>query len=95
MSAQLPGISRRRFVASAGLGAVIPGHGPIGGRAEMIECRDTLATIRDRVAALKGDGKSLNEIVAAKATAAYDAKWGKGKGFVNGDFFTKLVYAGV
>ena len=46
-----------------------------------------------QIAALKGDGKSLNEIVAAKATAAYDAKWGKG--FVNGDFFTKLVYAGV
>ena len=72
---------------------VIPGHGPIGGKAEMIEYREILATIRDRVAALKGEGKSLNEIVAAKPTAAYDAKWGGG--FVNGDFFTKLVYAGV
>jgi glyoxylase-like metal-dependent hydrolase (beta-lactamase superfamily II) len=72
---------------------VIPGHGPVGGKAEMIEYRDTLATIRDRVAALKGDGKSLSEIVAAKPTAAYDAKWGRG--FVNGEFFTKLVYKGV
>jgi glyoxylase-like metal-dependent hydrolase (beta-lactamase superfamily II) len=71
---------------------VIPGHGPVGGNAEMTEYRDTLATIRDRVAALKGDGKSLNEVVAAKPTAAYDAKWGKG--FVNGEFFTKLVYKG-
>jgi len=72
---------------------VIPGHGPVGGKTEMIEYRDILASIRDRVAALKGEGKSLNEIVAAKPTAAYDAKWGTG--FVNGEFFTKLVYKGV
>src|SRR6476646_32611 len=72
---------------------VIPGHGPVGGKTEMTEYRDLLATIRDRVATLKGEGKSLNEIVAAKPTAAYDAKWGTG--FVNGEFFTKLVYKGV
>ena len=72
---------------------VVPGHGPVGGKTEMIEYRDLLASIRDRVAALKEEGKSLNEIVAAKLTAAYDAKWGTG--FVNGEFFTKLVYKGV
>jgi len=72
---------------------VIPGHGPVGGKSEMIEYRDVLTTIRDRVAALKREGKSLNEIVAAKPTAAYDAKWAGG--FVNGEFFTKLVYKGV
>jgi glyoxylase-like metal-dependent hydrolase (beta-lactamase superfamily II) len=72
---------------------VIPGHGPVGGKAEMIEYHDILASIRDRVAALKEEGKSLNEILAAKPTAAYDAKWGTG--FVNGEFFTKLVYKGV
>ena len=72
---------------------VVPGHGPVGGKTEMIEYRDILASIRDRVAALKGENKSLNEIVAAKPTAAYDAKWGTG--FVNGEFFTKLVYKGV
>jgi glyoxylase-like metal-dependent hydrolase (beta-lactamase superfamily II) len=71
---------------------VIPGHGPVGGKAEMIEYRDTLATIRDRVAALKREGKSVDEVVATKPAAAYDAKWGKG--FVNGEFFTKLVYKG-
>jgi glyoxylase-like metal-dependent hydrolase (beta-lactamase superfamily II) len=72
---------------------VIPGHGPVGGKSEMMEYRDLLTSIRDRVAALKGQGKSLDEIVAAKPTAAYDAKWGKG--FVNGEFFTKLVYKGL
>ena len=63
------------------------------GKAEMIEHREILETIRDRLAALKGQGKSLDEIVAAKPTAAYDAKWGTV--FVNGEFFTKLVYKGL
>ena len=72
---------------------VIPGHGPVGGEPEMTEYRDMLAAVRDRVATPKEEGKSLNEIVAAKPTAAYDAKWGTG--FVNGEFFTKLVYKGV
>ena len=72
---------------------VIPGHGSVGGKAEMTEYRDMLATIRDRVAALKEQGKSLDEIVAAKPTAAYDAKWGGL--FINGEFFTKLVYKGL
>jgi glyoxylase-like metal-dependent hydrolase (beta-lactamase superfamily II) len=72
---------------------VVPGHGPIGNKSQLIEYRDVLAAIRDRVAALKREGKSLNEILAGKPTAAYDAKWGGF--FINGEFFTKLVYKGV
>jgi glyoxylase-like metal-dependent hydrolase (beta-lactamase superfamily II) len=72
---------------------VVPGHGPVGGKTEMIEYRDMLSTIRDRIAALKEEGKSLNETVAAKPTADYDAKWGWP--FISGEFFTKLVYKGV
>jgi hypothetical protein len=70
----------------------IPGHGPIGGKAELTEYRDLLVTVRDRISALKKDGKSLTEILAAKPTAAYDAKWAGF--FINGGFFTKLVYKG-
>jgi glyoxylase-like metal-dependent hydrolase (beta-lactamase superfamily II) len=72
---------------------VIPGHGKIGGKAELTEYRDMLVTIRDRVAALKKEGKSLEEAIAAKTTTAYDAKWATG--FITGDVFTKLVYQGV
>ena len=72
---------------------VVPGHGHVGGKTEMIEYRDMLSTIRDRVAALKGEGKSLNEVVAAKPTADYDAEWGWP--FISGEFFTRLVYEGV
>lgn len=72
---------------------VIPGHGPSGNRAQLIEFRDMLHDVREKVAALKKQGKSQEEVVAARPTAAYDQKWG---GFViDGGTFTKLVYQGV
>ena len=52
-----------------------------------------LVTVRDAVAALKKQGRTLEETVAAKPTARYDAKWG---GFlISGPTFTGLVYQGV
>ncbi len=72
---------------------VIPGHGPIGNKSQLTEFRDMLVSVREKVADLKNQGKSLDEVLAAKPTANYDVKWG---GFViDGNFFTKLVYAGV
>jgi len=72
---------------------IVPGHGPVGNRAQLIEFRDMLVAIRANVAHLKKQGQSLDDIIAAKPTAAYDAKWG---GYViDPAFFTRLVYAGV
>jgi glyoxylase-like metal-dependent hydrolase (beta-lactamase superfamily II) len=73
---------------------IIPGHGqPVGNRTQLQDFRDMLVGIRDNVAALKAQGKTLEDAVAAKPTAAYDAKWGN---FVIGPaLFTKLVYEGV
>jgi glyoxylase-like metal-dependent hydrolase (beta-lactamase superfamily II) len=71
---------------------VIPGHGKIAGKAELTEYRDILVSIYERVAALKEEGRSLEEIIAAKPTAAYDSEWAGS--FVTGDVFTKLIYAG-
>lgn len=52
-----------------------------------------LLDVRGKVGALKKQGKPLAEVLAAKPTAEYDAKW---SGFViDGATFTKLVYAGV
>ena len=72
---------------------IIPGHGKVGDKSQLIEFRDMLVTIRDKIAALKKQGKSLDQVVAEAPTAAYDTKWG---GFViNARAFTTLVYAGV
>lgn len=72
---------------------VIPGHGKIAGKPELTEYRDMLVTIRERVAALKKEGKSLEQVIAEKPTAAYDGKWATS--FITGNVFTKLVYTGV
>jgi len=53
---------------------VIPGHGAVGGKADLIRFRDVLVEIRDRVAALKRQGKSLPEVIAAKPGARFDAE---------------------
>ena len=72
---------------------VVPGHGPVGTLAQLVECRDMLAGVAGKVDALKKQGKTLDEIVAAKPTADYDGKWGKF--VIDPAFFTRLVYAGL
>jgi hypothetical protein len=52
-----------------------------------------LIAIRAKVAALKKQGRSLEEAAAAKPTATYDAKWGQF--LITPAAFTELVYAGV
>jgi hypothetical protein len=71
---------------------VVPGHGPAGGRADLVEFRDMLVSIRDRVAELKHQGKSLQQVISAKPTAPFDAKWGRS--IISPDLFTTLVYRG-
>jgi glyoxylase-like metal-dependent hydrolase (beta-lactamase superfamily II) len=72
---------------------IIPGHGPVGDRSGVAEFRDMLVAIRENVAALKKQGRSLSETIAAKPTTAYDAKWGQF--LITPAHFTALVYQGV
>ena len=73
---------------------IIPGHGqPVSNKAELKEFRDMLVAIRESVAKLKQQGRSRDEIVAAKPTAAFDAK--RGNFPIDPGFFTRLVYEGV
>jgi hypothetical protein len=52
-----------------------------------------LVTIRDKVAELKKQGLTLEEVIAAKPTSAYDDKMNTAT--IKPEFFTKLVYNGV
>ena len=54
---------------------IVPGHGPLGDRAALIEYRTMLSTARDRMAKLVKDGKSEDDVVAAKPFADLDTKW--------------------
>lgn len=69
---------------------IIPGHGPMGDRASLRDFRAMLAGVRDGVKPLVRAGKSLAEVVAAKPTAPFDEKWGKG--FLKPDDFVGIVY---
>jgi glyoxylase-like metal-dependent hydrolase (beta-lactamase superfamily II) len=72
---------------------VIPGHGAPGGKSDLIAFRDMLVEIRAKVAALKKQGRSLADVVAARPTAPYDARWGQF--LITPRFFTTLVFQGV
>jgi hypothetical protein len=73
---------------------IIPGHGgPASNRAELAGYRDMLVAVREKVAALKRQGRTLQDTLAAKPTAAFDPEWGQW--IVGPANFTKLVYAGV
>jgi glyoxylase-like metal-dependent hydrolase (beta-lactamase superfamily II) len=73
---------------------IIAGHGKaVGTKGELREFRDMLVAIRDNVAALKKQGRSRDDAVAAKPTAAFDAKFGNF--VIDPGFFTRLVYEGV
>ena len=58
----------------------------------MIAYRDMLVASRDAVKPLVAAGKSLDEVKAAKPTAAFDEKWGKG--FIKPDLWATLLYYG-
>ncbi|MCH8960879.1 MAG: MBL fold metallo-hydrolase, partial [Bacteroidetes bacterium] len=70
---------------------IIPGHGPLSNKAELHAYRDMLATARDRIHALISEGKSQEEVVAAKPTSDLDAEWGGG--FMQPDVWVGIVYA--
>ena len=68
---------------------IIPGHGPLSNKAELRAYRDMLATVTDRIGKLVAEGKTVEDIAAAKPTADLDEKWGKG--FVKPDTFAQMV----
>jgi len=69
---------------------IIPGHGPLGTKAELQSFHDMLTGVRDKVAALKSAGASEQEAIAKKPTAQWDAVWAKGT--LAPDVFTGIVY---
>lgn len=69
---------------------IIPGHGPLAGRARMIEIRDMLVAVREAIVPLIEQGLTLREIKDAKPLAELDERWAEG--LVNGRAFVQIVY---
>ncbi len=69
---------------------IVPGHGPLGNKADLTKFRDMLVTSRDRVQGLKSAGKPVLEAVAEKPFADLDSVWGKG--IINSDQWVQIAY---
>ena len=68
---------------------VIPGHGEVATKADVMLLRDQLKDIRDQVAAALKKGKKIEDIPAMGITDKYDKAWGSG--FVKGKDFLLLM----
>jgi glyoxylase-like metal-dependent hydrolase (beta-lactamase superfamily II) len=71
---------------------VVPGHGRLSDEADVVEYRDMLTIVRDRIQDLIGSGKSLAEVKAAGPTRDYDGRYGATTGAWTTDQFVEAVY---
>lgn len=71
---------------------VIPGHGRLSDIGDVINWREMLTIIRDRIQDMVDRGMTLEQVKAAQPTQDYDARWGATEGFWTTDQFIAAVY---
>jgi cyclase len=71
---------------------VIPGHGRLSDEADVVEYRDMVTIIRDRIRDMIKKGMTLEQVKAAKPTRDYDPLYGSTTGFWTTDMFVEAVY---
>lgn len=69
---------------------IIPGHGPLGDKKALQGYLQMLTSVRSRMQKLIDEGKSLEEIIALKPNADYDATWGLA--FLKPDQFMRILH---
>ncbi len=69
---------------------IIPGHGPLSDRQGVLAYRDMLAAVRDRIAKLIQEGKTLEQVLEAKPTADFDKTIAPS---IPVEMFVKIVYS--
>ncbi len=71
---------------------VVPGHGRLCDEHDVLEYRDMLTIVRDRVKDMTARGLTLAQVKAARPTLDYDPRWGADSGFWTTDMFVEAVY---
>jgi glyoxylase-like metal-dependent hydrolase (beta-lactamase superfamily II) len=69
---------------------IIPGHGPLGSKADLKAYREMLAAVSGNIRGQIKARKTLEQVVASKPTAKYDEVWGKG--FLAPEKFVTMLY---
>ncbi len=72
---------------------IIPGHGPVGNRAELMAYRDMLVGVFNTLRALQAEGKSLEEVIAMQPIKSYEEQWGDG--FLSTEQWLGIIYSGL
>lgn len=70
---------------------IIPGHGPVGTHAELAAWRDMLVTVGREVRELVEQGKTEDEVLAARVTAPYDSIYGQSE-FMPPEKFVRILF---
>jgi cyclase len=71
---------------------IIPGHGRLTDEHDLLEYRDMVTIVRDRVQNLIKKGMTLEQVKAAKPTFEYDKRWSAASGPSSTDGFVEAVY---
>ena len=74
---------------------LVPGHGRIADHAEVVEYRDMVTVIRDRIQSMIDKGMTLDQVKAANPTQGYRARYGSDTGPWTTDMFVEAVYKGL
>ena len=71
---------------------LVPGHGHVYDKLDLLEYRDAVTTVRDRVQDLIDEGKTLAQVKAADPTLGYRSQYGADKGEWTTDMFVEVMY---
>jgi glyoxylase-like metal-dependent hydrolase (beta-lactamase superfamily II) len=74
---------------------IVPGHGRLCDEADVVEYRDMLTIIRDRIKDMADHGMTLAQVQAAEPTRDYDGRYGAERGFWTTEQFVAAVYRNV
>jgi len=74
---------------------VVPGHGRLCDEADVVEFRDMVVIVRDRIQDMIRKNMSLDQIKAARPTRDYDPQYVTSSSFVKADDFVTAVYRGL
>jgi cyclase len=71
---------------------VIPGRGRLASESDVVEYRDMVTIIRDRVQLMISEGKTFQEVLAARPSLEYDSIYGSNSGEWTTQMFLEAVY---
>jgi cyclase len=71
---------------------LVPGHGHVYDKLDLLEYRDAITIVRDRIQSLIAEGKSLDQVKAANPTLGYRSQYGADSGPWTTDMFVETIY---